>query len=311
MNRPPFELKPLTVRAAMDRTVVALGSFDGLHLGHKAIIRTAYGLAEHLNASLCIFSFDPPPALHAAPQKRILLSDTNEKLNRFAAMGADLVVFADFSAIKDTSAEQFVENILIKRFNAIATVCGFNFRFGKDRLGTPEVLARYFADNAVCVDAVIHADAPISSSRIRNLLENGSVDEAAKMLGSPYSVALPVSKGRGDGKKLGFPTLNQLPPENRLIPKNGVYATQTTLPNGRTVPSVSDCGTAPTLDKRGTVRIETHLLDTSEELYGKTVKVEFLHRLRDEIAFPDADALIAQVNSDISAVREIFEKNKK
>lgn len=311
MNRPLYELKPLTVRAAMDRTVVALGSFDGIHLGHKAILDTAYALAERLNASLCVFSFDVPPALYGEPQKRILLSNADEKLYRFGAMGADLAVFADFSAIKDMSAEHFIENVLIKRFNAIATVCGFNFHFGKERLGTPELLARYFADNAVCVDAVIHGDAPISSSRIRALLENGFVDEAAKMLGAPYSVTLPVSRGRGDGKKLGFPTLNQLPSKNRLIPKNGVYATQTTLPSGRIVPSVSDCGTAPTLDTSDTVRIETHLLDTNEDLYGKIVKIEFLHRLRDEVTFPNTASLIAQVNSDISAVREIFEKTKK
>lgn len=305
----PFELKPLTVRAAMDKAVIALGSFDGLHLGHKAIIDTAYDLAERLNASLCVFAFATPPVSHANPQRRILLSDKSERLYRFGTMGADLVIFADFSEIKDMSPEDFIEKILVGRFNAIATVCGFNFCFGKDRRGTPETLTRYFGENAVCVDAVMHGDAPISSSRIRALLEDGNVEEAAEMLGSPFSIALPVSEGRGDGRKLGFPTLNQIPPDNRLMPKFGVYATRTCLPDGRKVLSVTDCGTAPTLDSRKVVRVETHMLDTSADLYGKNVKVEFLRYLRGEMVFPNAEALTHQVNSDIEAARAVFTEN--
>ncbi len=308
MNSIPFELKPLTVRAAMDKTVVALGSFDGFHLGHRAIISTAYGLAEKLNASLCVFSFALPPASFAQPNARILLSETNERLCGFGATGADLAVFADFPAVKDMSAQDFIEKVLIGQFKAIATVCGFNFCFGKDRRGTSALLKQYFNENAVCVDAVMHDNAPISSTRIRNLLLDGCVEEAAEMLGSPYSVTLPVSAGRGDGRKLGFPTLNQIPPKNKLIPKNGVYATRTTLPDGRKIPSVSDCGTAPTLDSSGELRVETHMLDTSASLYGKTVKVEFLRRLRDEMVFPSADDLIKQVNADVEAARAIFAK---
>lgn len=309
MKSAPFEFKPLTVRAAMDKAVIALGSFDGLHLGHKAIIDTAYDLAEQLNASLCVFSFATPPVSHANPHRRILLSDKSERLYRFGAMGADLAIFADFSEIKDMSPEDFIEKMLIGRFNAIATVCGFNFCFGKDRSGTPEVLKRYFGENAVCVDAVMHGDAPISSSRIRALIENGNVEQAAEMLGSPYSIALPVSEGRGDGRKLGFPTLNQFPPENRLVPKFGVYATRTHLPDGRKVLSVTDCGTAPTLDSRQMVRVETHMIDTSANLYGKTVKVEFLRYLRGEMVFPSVDALTRQVNEDIEAARAVFAEN--
>ena len=309
MNSAPFEFKPLTVRAAMDKSVIALGSFDGLHLGHKAIIDTAYNLAECLNASLCVFSFALPPASYANPERRIALSNANERLCRFGAMGADLAIFADFSAIKDMSPEDFVEKMLVGRFNAIATVCGFNFCFGKDRQGTPETLKRYFGENAVCVDAVMHGGAPISSSRIRALIEDGRVDEAAEMLGAPYSITLPVSTGRGDGRKLGFPTLNQVPSENRLIPKFGVYATRTILPDGKKVNSITDCGTAPTLDSRGQVRVETHLLDTSESLYGKNVKVEFLRYLRGEKVFPNADELVGQVSADIEAARAVFAEN--
>ena len=310
MNAVPFEFKPLTVRAAMDKAVIALGSFDGLHLGHKAIIDTAYDLAERLNASLCVFSFALPPASYANPQRRISLSNTDERLCRFGAMGADLAIFADFSAIKDMTPDDFIKKILVGRFNAIATVCGFNFCFGKDRQGTPETLKKYFGENAVCVDAVMHGGAPISSSRIRALIEDGRVDEAAEMLGAPYSITLPVSAGRGDGRKLGFPTLNQIPSESRLIPKFGVYATRTVLPDGKKVLSITDCGTAPTLDSRGQVRVETHLLDTSENLYGKNVKVEFLRYLRGEQVFPNADALVRQVSADIEAARAVFTENK-
>lgn len=308
MTDSPFELKPLTVRAAMGRSVVALGSFDGMHRGHGAIIEAARELAERLTASLCVFSFSLPPASYAQPQKRILLSDTNERLHRFGALGADLVIFADFEELRDMSAEDFVKNVLIGRLGAAATVCGFNFCFGKDRGGSPALLARHFGENAVCVNAVMHGGAPISSSRIRALLEKGEVEEASRLLGAPYSVTLPVLRGRGDGKRLGFPTLNQIPPQNRLMPKFGVYATRTTLPDGRHVPSVSDCGVAPTLDASGVARIETHLLDTSSELYGRSVKVEFLARLRDEAVFPDADALARQIDEDISCARAIFDK---
>lgn len=310
MNALPFEFKPLTVRAAMDKAVIALGSFDGLHLGHKAIIDTAYNLAERLNASLCVFSFALPPASYANPQRRISLNNTDERLCRFGAMGADLAIFADFSAIKDMTPDDFIQKMLVGRFNAIATVCGFNFCFGKDRQGTPETLKQYFGENAVCVDAVMHGGAPISSSRIRALIEDGRVDEAAEMLGAPYSITLPVSTGRGDGRKLGFPTLNQIPSESRLIPKFGVYATRTVLPDGKKVLSITDCGTAPTLDSRGQVRVETHLLDTSANLYGKNVKVEFLRYLRGEQVFPNADALVRQVSADIEAARAVFTENK-
>lgn len=306
MTSLPIDVRQLSDRASIPKTVVALGCFDGVHLGHRAIISAAATLARRLGAALCVFSFTAPPASYSSNGARILLSDTEERLALFRELGADIAAFADFPTFKDVTAEDFIRCVLIDQCHAVGSVCGFNFRFGKGRGGSPELLSQCFGENALSIDAVMHEGTPISSSRIRSLISDGDIESAALMLGRCYSVALPILKGRGDGKKLGFPTVNQYPPEDRVIPSFGVYATRTTLQDGSTVASVSDVGIAPTIDKSGVPRIETHLIDTCAELYGETVQVEFVKRLRGEMKFPSLDELIKQVNCDIDTARELL-----
>ncbi len=286
--------------------VLALGSFDGFHLGHRAVIDAAVALAKELNAEPAVFCFDIPPACYAPGSTVKILGDKNERKELFAARGISSLFVAGFEELRGLDARDFITEILMKECSAVGVVCGFNFAFGKNRAGTPLLLRDYFRDRVITLDPIYNGELPVSSSRIRTAITEGDVELAASMLGRRYSITCEVSEGRKDGRKLGFPTINQHPDEKRAIPAHGVYVTKTILPDGQAFSSVTDVGLAPTLDQSGRVRLETHLLDTFIEASPSSAKIEFIERIRGEFVFNSVDELKAQISSDVEYAKNYF-----
>ena len=286
--------------------VLALGSFDGFHLGHRAVIDAAVALAKELGSEPAVFCFDVPPACYAPGSTVKILGDKIERKELFAARGISSLFVAGFEELRGLDARDFITEILMKECGAVGVVCGFNFAFGKNRAGTPLLLRDYFKDRVITLDPIYNGELPVSSSRIRAAITDGDVTLASSMLGRHYSISCEVSEGRKDGRKLGFPTINQHPDEKRAIPAHGVYVTKTILPNGQVFPSVTDVGLAPTLDHSGRVRLETHLLYTFIDYSPSSAKIEFIERIRGEFVFNGVDELKAQIASDVEYAKNYF-----
>ncbi len=295
-----------TVPSNVSGRVLALGSFDGFHHGHRAVIDAAVSLAAEISAEPAVFCFDIPPACFAPGSDVKTLGGSEERKALFSARGISSLFVASFSELRGLDARDFITEILMKECGAVGVVCGFNFAFGKNRAGTPALLRDYFRDRVITLDPIYFGELPVSSSRIRSALREGEIELVTAMLGRPYSIECEVSPGRQDGRKLGFPTINQFPAPLRALPAYGVYVTRTTLDNGITYPSVTDIGLAPTLDTSGRPRIETHLLDTMLDFTPDNAKVEFLARVRSESVFPDIEALKAQISEDTAHARTYF-----
>lgn len=289
--------------------VLALGSFDGFHIGHRAVIDAAVTLADELGAEPAVFCFDIPPACFAPGSDIKVLGDKEERKELFTSRGISSLFVAGFSELRGLDARDFITEILIKKCGAVGVVCGFNFAFGKNRAGTPLLLRDYFKDRVITLDPIFFGDRPVSSSRIRSAIKEGDIKLASQMLGRPYSIKKEVSSGRQDGRKLGFPTLNQIPEDIRAIPSFGVYVTRTTLDNGQVFNSVSDIGLAPTLDFSGKIRIETHILDTVLDSTPNCIKVEFLERIRGEMVFGSVEELKSRITLDAEYARNYFSHN--
>lgn len=293
---------------ASNGRVLALGSFDGFHLGHRAVIDAAVSLAREIKAEPAVFCFDVPPAYFAPGSELKILGGPVEQRSLLASRGIASLFVAGFSELRGLDARDFITDVLIKECGAVGTVCGFNFAFGKNRAGTPTLLRDYFKDRIITLDPIFYGDQPVSSSRIRAALKEGDVDSVTSMLGRYYSVECPVSPGRQDGRRLGFPTLNQFPDSDKALPAFGVYVTRTRLDGGEFRPSVTDVGLAPTLDSSGRIRLETHVLDTEIQGAPSNIKVEFLSRIRGEFRFDGICELKAQIASDTHLAREYFKK---
>ncbi len=299
-----YSLSPVTDN--LRGRVLALGSFDGFHQGHRAVIDAAVTLAKELEAEPAVFCFDIPPACFAPNSKVKILGDREERKLLFKGRGISSLFVAEFAELRGLDARDFITDVLIGECGAVGVVCGFNFAFGKNRAGTPSLLRDYFKDKVITLDPIFYGDMPISSSRIRAALAQGDIPVASAMLGRPYAIDCKVSEGRHDGRKLGFPTLNQIPASEKAIPDFGVYVTRTTLPDGRIYPSVTDVGLAPTLDMSGCVRLETHLLDTVIDDAPERIRVEFLERIRGEFVFSNVDELRKQIASDADHARNYY-----
>ncbi len=284
-------------------SVLCLGNFDGVHIGHSALIEKTVEKRDELGILGGAWCFRQPPAdfLLSSPQTRLTTLD--EKLELFAEKGLDIAVLADFEQLRSTPPEVFVREILIKNCSCLSAVCGFNFRFGKNGAGKPTDLVG-FAHGSFTIDPVKLDGKTVSSTAVRELLLAGDAETAARMLGSPYSISGEIGHGRALGKKLGMPTINLAFPENKLIPRLGVYASKVTL-DGKEYISVSNVGKNPTVGGNE-IRCETHIIDFDREIYGKKVKVSLCSHLRGEQAFKSTDALVAAVMNDIESTRKYF-----
>ena len=289
--------------------VLALGNFDGLHRGHMKIIDRVRQRAGERGGTPAAMTFDPHPPRVLRPDKAPALLMTKEQkieaLARSGMQGVALVTFTRELSLWDP--EMFVKTVLVEWLHVAEVWVGANFLFGHDRAGTFSVLRSLgmrYGFRAEKIDPVRYKDFVVSSTRVRRLVAEGRVDEAGALLGHHYFIDGGVVPGAGRGREIGVPTAN-LSTANALVPPGGVYATLATV-DGVVFPSITNIGVRPTFGDTTTPVIEAHLLDVDRDLYGRTIRLSFVQRMRDERAFPDVDALRAQIDADVRSARRLF-----
>ncbi len=289
------------------KTAVALGFFDGVHIGHATlisdIVKSGYAPVVYTFAS-------HPAEILFSDDDVEYITDNEEKTEILASLGAEYVIFDDFAAIKDMSCEDFVSDVLCKRLHCAYAVCGENYRFGKGGEGDGNELARLISQSgAKCniLPPVTSDGAQVSSTRIRELICAGDVEEAAKLLGRPYSFSSVVTGGNRLGRTIGFPTVNQYIKKGAVIPKRGVYAVLCDV-SGTALRGVCNIGIKPTVG--GTELLaETHIIGYSGNLYGKSVRISLLCRLRDEKKYSSVDELARAIADDIEKAEKYSQTN--
>ena len=286
-------------------TAVALGNFDGVHLGHAKVIGTARTFNSELLPSVLMFSPHPQMVLSgSAPCELITESLKKAALEK---AGAKAVFYIDFNKIKDMSGDEFVEDVLKNKLKAKAVCCGYNYRFSRGgKLGITELseICKRCSIKFKFADEVDFDGEPISSTRIRKAVEQGDMELAHAMLGRPFSYDFEVRTGDMRGRTLGSPTINQHFPDGFVVPRFGVYASQT-FAQGKWYASVTNFGMRPTFgtDKP---RSETYIIGFYDNLYGKHIKVGLLKYLRPEIKFSSANKLIAMISKNTEEAKKIF-----
>ena len=299
---------------------VAIGAFDGVHLGHQAVLRLVHDLARARGLSATVLTFDRHPAEIVRPDSApCLLTTLEQKLELLDATGAVdecLVLTFDVARSKEP-AEQFVEELLASVLHARVVVVGADFPFGSRRHGDVPLLQRMGAElgfETIGLGLVASPDgmsmpseaAPYSSTRVRMLLANGDVEGAAAILGRPHEVRGTVERGDGRGRELGFPTANVGVPELICLPVDGVYAGTFTAADGVERSAALSIGRRPTFyAENGMLLLEAHVLDFDGDLYDQRAKVRFHRRLRGQERFETVDALVAQMRRDVEAVRQL------
>ncbi len=286
-------------------TAVALGVFDGLHLGHRRVIGAALRAPE----TSAVFTFETDVLGKAGKGAPVLLP-REKKLALLGEMGVRLCWSIPFSAIRDMEAEAFARDVLAGVCRAKRVCCGFNFRFGKNGTGTAEMLAEFgkrYGFTVSVTEPVALAGGTVSSTRIRSLIADGEIEEANRLLGRPFSYDFPVVHGRQLGRTLGFPTLNQRIPESFILPRFGVYASLVDV-GGEKYYGVTNVGVKPTVGSEGPV-CETWMPDyRGRELYGETVSCELHGFVRPERRFPGLRELQEQIFRDRETAKKIIYK---
>jgi riboflavin kinase / FMN adenylyltransferase len=292
-------------------TVLTLGVFDGLHLGHQLIMRTVVERARATGAVPTVITFDPHPRAVLHPESAPpLLQTLDQKVEGFGVLGIEQTIVIrftpEFSMIR---AEDFLRDVVQERLQAKEVYLGRGFAFGHNREGNIELLRRVSTNLGFIADEVPEVrlrNQRVSSSRIRQLLTNGNVNLARRLLGRPYGVEGLIERGARRGAGLGFPTAN-LHPHNRVIPRNGVYVTGALI-DGRWRRSVTNVGVRPTFGGDSEPSVETFVMDWAGDLYGDVVRVRFLHRLRDERKFSSVGELTAQIQKDVRRAQSYFSR---
>lgn len=289
--------------------VVAIGNFDGVHIGHQMLFRKAADIAGEKGGTSAVLTFEPHPLKIIAPEKvPPLLTNFRQKMEAIERCGIDLVICADFTRqFADQHPRDFAKDVLADRIGAREVVVGFDYAFGRGREGTIPYLKKMGEE----FDFKVHVVEPIKldgkligSSLVRELIEDGDVEEAEKFLGRPYSICGPVIHGYKTGQAIGFPTAN-IDTHRVQIPGTGVYAVYI-LHHDRKLPGVVNIGFNPTFN-RDTLSLEVHIFDFHEKIYGEEIEVLFLKRIRSEIKFTSADELVRQIKQDIQEAKKIME----
>lgn len=299
----------LTKPLGMNKPAVALGTFDGLHRGHVAILDRLSVLAREAGAARVAMTFDPHPQRVLAADSRapLLLSTLDERLIRFELVGVDCVVVIPFDReFSRWSAERFVDDILLKHVSAGRIVVGYDHAFGHDRRGKTDMLKSYLAPKGIEVEVVPpvkNGDGPVKSSRIRRLLAAGDIEMANSLLGFEYSFSGTVVKGDGRGAEIGFATANLEVPEEKQLPSHAIYGATVHI-GGSAHHGLVHLGPRPTLEE-SKVRVEVHLLDFSaRDLYGEKITVTPEVVLRKVEAFSSLEALVTQIKKDRTQYNE-------
>lgn len=299
ITSPPFE-----------SSVMALGTFDGVHIAHRALIAEAVKLKERLGASsVGVWCFEESPASVLRGEVGMTLTEKDEKIRLLLDCGADFVSIARFEDFRNTSAEDFVRDVLISSLGCVGTVCGYDHRFGRGGLGNSLLLEKIFGGNrTVTVQKITLDGETVSSSAIREHLRCGEVEVANRMLGRAVSFSATVESGKKLGRTIGFPTANQTLPRGLSQLKCGVYATRCSFSDGEKHIGVSNVGVRPSIDRGDDHRIncETYIIDFSGEIYGRDMTVEFCAFLREEMKFSSLDELKSAIEKDKNRTAEFF-----
>lgn len=272
------------------KRVIAIGDFDGVHLGHREILTQLNIWAQSLDAEALVLSFD------ANTKGRMLISEDNVKDFYFRQYGVPHWRTLSFEEWKNVTAEEFTEQFLKKELNAVGLVCGKDFRFGKDRAGNEfTLISRGIAVKKL--DHVTAEDVRISSTAIRGYLEAGDLERAEQRLGHPFCLMGKVCHGKGLARQFGLPTVNLEVSDRQLLPPRGVYAAWVEA-NGVRYPAAANIGVRPTVESEGRLNLEAHLLGEVPDLYGREIRVELRSYLRREMKFENEQALFLQIQKD-------------
>lgn len=292
-------------------SIITLGNFDGLHLGHQELIRMVMARARETGAASMVVTFRPHPLKILCPEKcPPLISIYEEKIKLIGDLGVDVLVKIPFTLeFAGMPPETFVRDILCRRLGAREIFVGANYRFGRARQGTVQTLHELGQDCGFVVrevEQIALGGEVISSTKIRHLLRDGEVAHASRLLGRDYAITGVVIRGDGRGRTLGFPTAN-VAPKHEIVPAHGVYAVRL-LVRDRFYAGIANIGVRPTFGKEK-LSIEAFLFDFDEDLYGEEISVFFLERIREEQKFSGVEALISQIHQDIERARELHKKN--
>ena len=292
---------------------LTIGNFDGVHLGHQALLADLIRLARQDDTRSVLLSFSPNPKVFFSGEKGFYLSTPGEKTALLSRLGIDDVLIIAFERkLANMAATDFMAE-LTRRINLKGLVVGEDFVFGHNRQGTTEVLAEFCEKQGipfVVFPELMMDGEPVSSTRIRRALNDGKVDEARRLLGRPYAMCAKVISGEQIGKSIGVPTANLELDPDKFLPKRGVYATIAHL-REKDYPAVTNVGVRPTFSEQEIVSVETLILDFNDDIYGEELRVEFIQCLRPEQKFDSVQALTQQIEKDKLITRRIFENGLK
>ena len=295
----------------MRERVIALGFFDGVHLGHGALLRRAVEEAKKRGCESAVFTFDRPPKEVITGVPCPLINSPEDRAELVKRLyGIDEMIMVPFDdEMRTTPWDRFVTDILVGRCGAVHLVAGHDHHFGHRNQGSPELLREKCAELGLgcnTIPAVTIGGVTVSSTHIRKLLEEGDVETARAFLGHPHVLTQTVGHGRQLGRTIGIPTANLVAPPHVLLPRRGVYAAKITLPDGRAFGGVTNVGVRPTVNNGQDVTVEPWILDFDGDLYGQAIRVEFYRRLRDERKFDSLAALRSQIETDAVKTREAY-----
>jgi riboflavin kinase / FMN adenylyltransferase len=290
--------------------VVAIGNFDGVHLGHRALIERARVLAgSNDEARVVALTFDPHPSALFAGKGPPMISSLARRIELLGEAGADVVVVEPFTReLASRTAVGFVEDILVRALQARAIVVGYDFSYGAGRSGTTETLRAHggrLGLEVAILDVVERAGEVASSSRIRQHLAAGDMAAAERLLGRRWDIDGIVVHGAKRGRAIGVPTAN-IKPDSELLVRSGIYAVTMSVEGGPALPAVASLGTNPTFVDSGGLVLEVHVLDGGGDYYDRRVRTAFVAHLRDEAKFESVDALVTQIQRDIDAARRVL-----
>lgn len=296
----------------LPESCVTIGNFDGVHNGHRILIKKTTDYAKEKGIKSVVFTFANHPSNYFVPGIIKNILDENEKIELIESCGADYLLNIPFETyMTKMSSQSFVEDILIEKINVKKVIVGHDFTFARKKEGTAEVLVEMgqkYGFEVEIVQPIKVNDIRISSTHIRKLISEGKMDEVPLFLGRNYSIKGEVIHGMANGRKIGFPTANIKVNKELVMPGCGIYASIVKI-NDKNYYGATNVGFNPTVNGKG-LSIETHILDFEESIYGKIIEIEFLERIRDEKKFCSMDELREQLSHDVGYIREKYSKYK-